>query len=168
MQWKNWYREEARILEQQGKIRGFFISQDQILGEGMFANVKAQSTYNKHTLLLCRTAALNAWEKILDPGQKIEHYTKVKQDLKESYTDFLQKRSKTVLRAVSDPEVRKQLILSPAFDHANLECKRMLMPLEIRSAPIEEWIQYAINAEYLHCDEEIWVHQAIANVRVRN
>ena len=49
----------------------------------MFADVKAQSTYNDPALLLWCTAALNVWEKILDPGQKIKHYTKVKQDLKE-------------------------------------------------------------------------------------
>ena len=134
----------------------------------MFANVKAHSTYKEHALLLCRTAALNAWEKILDPGQKIEHYTKVKQDLKESYTVFLQRLTTAVHRAVSDPEVRRQLILSLAFDNANLECKRMLLPLKIRSAPIEEWIQYAISAESLHCHEENWEGQTIANVRMRN
>ena len=60
------------------------------------------------------------------------------------------------------------MILSLAFDNANLECKRMLLPLRIRSAPIEEWIQYAISAESLHCHEENWVGQAIANVTVRN
>ena len=83
--------------------------------------------YNEHMLLLCHTAALNDWEKILDLGQKIEPYTKVKQGLKETYTDFLQRLAMAVHRAVSDPEVRRQLILSLAFDNANLECKRMLM-----------------------------------------
>ena len=123
----------------------------------MLADMMAQSTYNEHALLLCRTAALNAWEKILDPGQKIEHYTKVKQDLKEPYTDFLQRFTTAVHRAVSDPEDRRQLVLSLVFDNVNLEYKRMFLPLKIRSAPIEEWIQYAISAEFPHCHEKNWI-----------
>ncbi|KAL6088532.1 hypothetical protein STEG23_005682 [Scotinomys teguina] len=72
LQWKSWLREEARNLEQQGKLRGFEISQDQILGEGHFANRNIQATYDEHRISLCRTAALNAWEKIPEPGKQIE------------------------------------------------------------------------------------------------
>ncbi|KAL6085757.1 hypothetical protein STEG23_032269 [Scotinomys teguina] len=72
LQWKSWLREEARNLEQQGKLRGFEISQDQILGEGHFANRNIQATYDEHTISLCCTAALNAWEKIPEPGKQTE------------------------------------------------------------------------------------------------
>ncbi|KAL6091286.1 hypothetical protein STEG23_008144 [Scotinomys teguina] len=60
LKWKSLLREEARNLEQQGKLRGFEISQDQILGEGHFADRNIQATYDEHTISLCRTAALNA------------------------------------------------------------------------------------------------------------
>ena len=66
----------------------------------MFADVRAQSTYYEHMLLLCHTAALNTWKKILGPGQKIEPYTKDKQGLKELYTNFLQRLTMTVHRTV--------------------------------------------------------------------
>ncbi|KAL6080886.1 hypothetical protein STEG23_003438 [Scotinomys teguina] len=52
LQWKSWLREEARNLEQQGKLRGFEISQDQILGEGHFADRNIQATCDEHTISL--------------------------------------------------------------------------------------------------------------------
>ena len=38
MMFKCYFREEAKILEQQGKAKGLEISQDQILGEGHYSN----------------------------------------------------------------------------------------------------------------------------------
>ena len=36
--WKCYWREEAKILEQQGKAKGLEIFEDQILGEGHYSN----------------------------------------------------------------------------------------------------------------------------------
>ena len=36
LQWRAWWREEIRALEQQGRTRGHVISQDQILSEGQY------------------------------------------------------------------------------------------------------------------------------------
>ena len=48
---------------------------DQLLGEGDYADVQRQSLYDDHTLDLCHTAALNAWDRIEEVGKKIESFT---------------------------------------------------------------------------------------------
>ncbi|XP_052576061.1 limb region 1 protein homolog isoform X1 [Peromyscus californicus insignis] len=156
LQWKSWLREEAKNLEQQGKIRGFVISQDQILGEGCFADRNVQATYDEHTISLCRTAALNAWEKIPEPGKPTEVYTKIFQGPHEPFTDFLQRLNTAITKAVSDKELRKVLTESLAFNNANAEC-RILTPLKIRSAPLEEWIQYINGVESRNYSNEAWI-----------
>ncbi|KAL6036463.1 hypothetical protein STEG23_034174, partial [Scotinomys teguina] len=131
LQWKSWLREEARNLEQQDKLRGFEISQDQILGEGHFADRNIQATYDEHTISLCRTAALNAWEKIPEPGKQTEVYTKIFQGPPEPFTDFLQRLTTAIKKAVSDTELRKLLTETLAFNNAKTECKRILTPLKV-------------------------------------
>lgn len=42
LKWKSYQREEAKAFEQQGKIRGYEVSQDQILGENHYADVNSQ------------------------------------------------------------------------------------------------------------------------------
>lgn len=60
LEWNSWLREEAKALEQQEKSRGFEISQDQILGESIYADISSQATFDEHTLSLCHTEAVNA------------------------------------------------------------------------------------------------------------
>ena len=45
--WKYYFRKEAKILEHQGKAKGLETSQDQILGEGTYADPQAQALYNE-------------------------------------------------------------------------------------------------------------------------
>lgn len=162
LQWKSWLKEEARNLEQQGKLRGFQVSQDQILGEGEFADKNVQASYDEHTISLCRTAALNAWEKIPEPGKPTEIYSKIFQGPREPFTDFLQRLTIAINRAVSDTNLRQILTESLAFSNANIECKRILMPLKVRAAPLEEWIQYTNGIESLNQGNEAWIGQAIS------
>ena len=53
------------------------ISQDQLLVEGNYANVKMQSLYDDHTLALSHTIALTAWDRIKEVGKKIELFLKL-------------------------------------------------------------------------------------------
>ena len=57
------------ILEQQGKVKGLDISQDQILGEGLYSDPQDQALYDDHTLSLCSTAPLKAWDMIQEVGK---------------------------------------------------------------------------------------------------
>ena len=55
MQWRSWWREEAKMIEQRNRAIGIEISQDQLLGEGEYADVERQALYSEHTFQLCHT-----------------------------------------------------------------------------------------------------------------
>ena len=43
IQWKSWWREEAKTIEQRSRARGIEVSQDQLLREGDYADIERQS-----------------------------------------------------------------------------------------------------------------------------
>ena len=94
---KCYYKEEAKILEQQGKAKGLETSQGQILGEGTYADPQIQALYNEQILFLCHKAALNALDRIQEPRKLIESYTKVKLGQREPFSDFFQRLTKALL-----------------------------------------------------------------------
>lgn len=49
-----------------------------------------------------------------------------------------------------------------AFETVNLEYKKIIVPLKIRSVPIDEWIQHAVKTESLNYGEKIWREEAIS------
>ena len=59
-----YFKEKAKILEQQENTKGLETSQDQIFGEGTYADPQAQAFYDENTFSLCHKAALNAWDRI--------------------------------------------------------------------------------------------------------
>ncbi|MGU7598323.1 hypothetical protein, partial [Enterococcus faecalis] len=77
IQWKALVREEAKLLERQGIKEGFEAPLDKILGEGIYANPQAQDEYDDHIMSLCRKAALNVWDKVHEPGECLEAYTRI-------------------------------------------------------------------------------------------
>lgn len=52
------------------------------------ADLQRQSIYDKYTLVLWCTIALNARDKIIEARKRIDSFTKIIQDLKEACTDF--------------------------------------------------------------------------------
>ena len=89
-----------------GKSKRIEILQDQILGEGLYSDPQDQAIYDEHTLSLCSTAALNAWDRIQELGKRIESYIRVKQGQREPFSDFLQRLTKAVQIGVTDPDAR--------------------------------------------------------------
>lgn len=74
LHWRYLFKEEARILEQQERVKGTEISIDRILGDGLYSDPQDQVLYDDHILSLCATAALKAWDRVPDPGQRVESY----------------------------------------------------------------------------------------------
>ena len=62
--WRCFCKEDAKTLEQQEKAKGLEISLDQILDKGLYSDSQDQAFYDYHTLSLCSTAALKAWDRI--------------------------------------------------------------------------------------------------------
>ena len=71
LQCRTWFREEAKIIEQQNKTKGREISKDQMLKEGDYATIERQVVADGHTLDLCHAATLN-WDRIEEIKKKIE------------------------------------------------------------------------------------------------
>ena len=106
LQWKCFWREEAKALEQQGRVKGSEASQDKILGEGHYADPQSQAIYNEHILSLCHTAALNACDMVKAPARRIESYAKLIQGQREFFSDFLRRLTKGIKTGVTDSEAR--------------------------------------------------------------
>ena len=128
LHWRCFLKEEARILEQQEKAKGTEISIDQILGEGLYSDPQDQALYNDHTLSLCTTAALKAWDRIQELGKGVESYLMVKKGQRETFSEFLQRLTRDVEISITDPEARHTIIESLAYENANTECKEILGP----------------------------------------
>ena len=106
LMFKCYFREEAKILEQQVKSKGCQTSQDQILGEGTYADLQVQALYDKQILFLCQKATLSAWDRIQQVGKLIKSYTRVKQGQREPFSAFLQRLTKAIQIGVTDPDAR--------------------------------------------------------------
>ena len=110
LEWRALWREEAKALELQGLKKGYKASQDKILGEGIYSDPETPAAYDEHILSLCSTAALNAWDKVHEVGEKIESYVKIRQGPREKFTSFLERLSRAVQLEVADIETREVLI----------------------------------------------------------
>lgn len=64
---KSYWREEAKVLEHQGRVSGSEVFQDQIIGEGPYTDPDSQAIYNEYIFPLCHTAASNVWGKMQEP-----------------------------------------------------------------------------------------------------
>ena len=64
LQWRDWWKDEARTIRQGSRARGIDISSDWLLGEENYADLQCQSLYGGHTLALFNPTALNAWDRI--------------------------------------------------------------------------------------------------------
>ncbi len=167
LSWKCLFREEARRLEQQERTKGNDISIDKILGEGLFSDPQEQANLDEDTLFLCTTAALRAWDRVQDPGQKTESFITIKQGQREPFSDFLQRLTKAVQIGIPDPDTRRIMIETLAYENANVQCKRIVAPLKRRSASLEEWVLHTLDVDTFDYGTEAWVEEAISNGKRR-
>ena len=105
---------------------------------------------------------MNSWDRIGE-GKKTGSCTKVIQDPKEAFTDFLQRLASTVNRMISNSKARQIVAESLAFENANSQNKRIIRPLKVRSSSLEEWIQDTINSE-THEHDDAWIREVISRV----
>ena len=74
-----------KLLEHQCIKEGFEVSLDKLIGEGIYGNPHGQAEYDDDILSLCREAALNAWDKVHEPGECLEAYTRIEQGPTEQF-----------------------------------------------------------------------------------
>lgn len=95
-------------------------------------------------------------------GKELSPILRFLQDPKERYSEFLQRMIRVVQIGVADPEARQILIESLAYENSNSQCKKVLWPLKIRSAPLDEFILHTTNIESNDYGTEAWVGEAIS------
>ncbi|XP_035296233.1 endogenous retrovirus group K member 113 Gag polyprotein-like [Cricetulus griseus] len=161
IEWRALFREEAGILERQAARDGVDAPLQKILGEGIYSDPQIQAEYDDHTLSLCRTAALNAWDKVRESGEQLEAFTKIEQGQTEPFKDFLDRLTRAVDKQVTDLTIRHPIVYSLAYHNANPMCKRILLPLKIRSAPLEEWVLHTAHIDCNIQDTGIWAEEAV-------
>ena len=86
----------------------------------------------------------------------MESYVKIEQGQSESLRDFLDRLTRAV-----DMQVADSVSYTLAYDNANTMCKRILLPLKVRSAPLEEWILHTAHADGNVQDAGIWAEEAV-------
>ena len=82
--------------------------------------------------------------------------------------NFLQRLTKAVQIGIPDPDTRRIMIENLAYENANSECKRILWPLRLRSAPLEEWVLHTLDVDTFDYGTEAWVEEAISNGKRRH
>ena len=92
----------------------------------------------------------------------LESYTRIEQGPTEQFQDFLQRLTRAVELQVTDLETRQSIIYTIALENANQICKRILLPLKIRSAPLGELVFHTANIDYDVQDTGAWVGEAIS------
>ncbi|MGE9501587.1 gag protein, partial [Escherichia coli] len=96
IQWKALVREEAKLLERQDIKEGFEAPLDKLLGHGIYADPQVQAEYDDNILSLCRKAALNALDKVREPGEHLEAYTRIEQGPTYQFQVCVQRLTKAV------------------------------------------------------------------------
>ena len=77
------FKQEASVLQQQESPKGIEVSLEQILGKTLFSDPQEQALYDENILSICATAALRAWDRVQDSGQRVESYIRVKKGQRE-------------------------------------------------------------------------------------
>lgn len=98
----------------------------------------------------------------------MESYLRLKQGQRDPFSDFLQRLTRAVQIGITNPKARHIIIKSLAYENANIEWKRILGPLKIRSAPMDEWVLHTMNVETFDYGTEAWVGEAISNGKKRH
>lgn len=112
----------------------------QLVGEARYSDLKEQLWFDV-VIEQCHLAPLWAWDKIEEPGERSTSFTKIAQGSGEAFTDYLQSLVSAINKAVSDPDVRQMVIEILAFENGNNECKRVIRPLKVQTAPMDKCIR---------------------------
>ena len=116
---------------------------------------------------LGHTTVLTAWDKIQELRQRIESCINVIQGLREKVSDFLQRLTKAVQIRVADPEARCVLIESLDLKNENLQCKKILVSLKLKSVPMYKWILHIGKFESFDFNTEAYVEGVISKIMKR-
>ncbi|XP_044768462.1 endogenous retrovirus group K member 113 Gag polyprotein-like, partial [Neomonachus schauinslandi] len=132
LQWQMWFSElcleQARKNALSANPRIQAISYQMLAGIEQYADVAAQANTPEEIHDQLREISIEAWERIRPTGEHYGSWTKVIQKTNEPYVEFLSRLKLTIERTVAGEEARLQLLKLLAYENANDDCKRALLP----------------------------------------
>nr|UKS89477.1 group-specific antigen [Bovine retrovirus CH15] len=135
LQWNMWFSDlaaqQAAENAQSGNPNVRLISYPMLTGTGNFedVNVQAQQTpVEIHDQLV--DLAMEAWARIRPTGEHYGSWTKVMQRNNEPYVEFIARLRVVLERTVVGEKARDQLLKMLAFENANEDCRRALLPVK--------------------------------------
>lgn len=134
LQWNMWYSDlAAKKAQENANSNNPIIRQityPMLTGTGQFEEVAIQAQQSPQEIHdQLSEIALEAWDRIRPVGEHYGSWTKIIQKPNEPYVEFLA-RLRTVLdRTVVGEQAREQLLKMLAFENANEDCRRALLPI---------------------------------------
>ncbi|KAL6053444.1 hypothetical protein STEG23_020413 [Scotinomys teguina] len=122
--------ERARLNAQSNNSRLQVISYTMLTGTGQYTDPMAQAQAPKEIHEQLRQIGTEAWERVRPAGEHYGSWTKVSQKTNEPYVEFPSRLKLTLERTVVREEARQQLLKLLAYENANDDCKRALLPIK--------------------------------------
>ena len=127
-----WFHDIARDHANRNARAGAPQSQitfEMLTGTGQFDAIEAQIQCPPLLHEQLKTVALEAWDRITPQGEPTGSYTKILPGPNESYADFSARLETAISRTVIGEETKKQLEKLLAYENANQECQRAIVPI---------------------------------------
>ena len=105
------------------------ITFEMLTGIGQFEAIEAQIQWPPLLHIQLKEAALEAWDWTTSQGEPKSSYTKLLQVPNEAYADFLARLETAISCSVIGEEARLQLGKLLAYENANQECQRAIIPI---------------------------------------
>ncbi|RMC21793.1 hypothetical protein DUI87_02662 [Hirundo rustica rustica] len=110
------------------------ITPEHLAGEGQWAEATDQVVIPVQCLHVVRDTALTAFFSMQTQGPAIS-YSKIRQDQRESFTDFLERLSRAIEAQVKNEMAREHILTEIAFSNANDLCRAAILSLPLNPKP---------------------------------
>lgn len=107
-----------------------------LLGQGNYVTPQQQAGAPRQLFVQTSEIAAKAWRKVPDSGVKSASFATIHQGAREVYIDFIERLQMAIIRQVNDQEAADTLLLQLAFENANADCQKVLLPVNGRTKEI--------------------------------
>ncbi|RMC13446.1 hypothetical protein DUI87_10984 [Hirundo rustica rustica] len=137
------------------------ITLEHLAGEGQWAEATDQATVQ--CLHVVRDTALTAFFSMQTQGPAIS-YSKIRQDQRESFTDFVERLSQAIEAQVKNEMAWEHILTEIPFSNANDLCRAAILSLPLNPKPtLPDMLQICQLTEGLHLKDDDWNFVSVDN-----
>uniref|UniRef100_A0A8D0KYZ0 Integrase catalytic domain-containing protein n=1 Tax=Strix occidentalis caurina TaxID=311401 RepID=A0A8D0KYZ0_STROC len=129
----------ANLDRQQGDPL-YLIGFEQLTGAGAFLDIQLQARLPIEALPTTACLALKALMTLPEEGWAQRSYTQIWQGNQEPYMAFIDKLRDALNRQFANEEAKMAILMNPAIENANEDCKRILLAL-LRDASLVDMVE---------------------------